>query len=131
MVQPTKRLPSLPAERALKVIGGRWKPILLYHLFEGPKRFSELQRLMPELSQKVMVEQLREMEEHGVVARSVAEGASQRVDYQATPLGLTLKPVLLALCDWGRRHAEELDEIDQLADCARVSLAEAREPPPG
>jgi len=61
----------LPAERALKVISGRWKAIILYHLFEGPRRLSELQRLLPDVSQKVLIQQLREMEEHGIVHREV------------------------------------------------------------
>jgi DNA-binding HxlR family transcriptional regulator len=59
MPDPIKRLPMLPAERALKVISGRWKAIILYHLFNGPQRLSELQRLMPEVSQKVLIQQLR------------------------------------------------------------------------
>jgi DNA-binding HxlR family transcriptional regulator len=117
MADQLKRLPSLPAERALKVISGRWKAIIIYHLFEGPQRLSELQRRMPDVSQKVLIQQLREMEEHGMVHREVFRQVPPRVDYSATPLGLSFEPVLLALCDWGRRHAVELDEADRLADC--------------
>src|SRR5262249_32839954 len=62
MTRAMKRLPLLPAERALKVIAGRWKAIILYHLFDGPKRLSELKRLAPNVSQKVLIQQLREME---------------------------------------------------------------------
>ncbi|MFA5966758.1 MAG: helix-turn-helix domain-containing protein [Sphingomonas sp.] len=118
MADPIKRLPVLPAERALKVIAGRWKPIILYHLFDGPRRLSDLKRQMPEISQKVLIQQLREMEEHGIVHREVYRQVPPRVDYSATPLGLSLEPVLLALCDWGRHHAAELDDLDRLADCA-------------
>jgi len=117
MADQTKRLPSLPAERALKVISGRWKAIILYHLFDGQQRLSELQRRMPEVSQKVLIQQLRELEEHGIVHREVYRQVPPRVDYSATPLGLSFEPVLLALCEWGRRHAVELDEVDRLADC--------------
>ena len=117
MADPTKRLPMLPAERALKVISGRWKAVILYHLFDGPQRLSELKRLMPDISQKVLIQQLREMEEHGMVHREVFRQAPPRVDYSATPLGFSLEPVLLALCEWGRRHAVELDDLDRLADC--------------
>lgn len=117
MVDPIKHLPSLPAERALRVIAGRWKAIILYHLFGGPMRLSELQKTMPDISQKVLIQQLREMEEHGIVHREVFRQVPPRVDYTATPLGLSLEPVLLALCDWGRRHAVELDQLDRLADC--------------
>lgn len=117
MVDPVKRLPVLPAERALKVISGRWKAIILYHLFDGQKRLSELGRLVPEVSQKVMIQQLRELEEHGLIQREVFRQVPPRVDYSVTELGLSLEPVLLALCDWGRRHAEQLNELDRLTDC--------------
>ena len=117
MSNPIKRLPMLPAERALKVISGRWKAIILYHLFDRPQRLSELQRLLPDVSQKVLIQQLREMEEHGIVHREVFRQVPPRVEYSATPLGFSFEPVLLALCEWGRRHAVELDEADRLADC--------------
>jgi DNA-binding HxlR family transcriptional regulator len=112
-----KRLPELPAERALKVISGRWKAVILYHLFEGPKRLSELQRLVPNASQKVLIQQLREMEQHGLLDREVFRQVPPRVDYAATPLGLSLEPVIMSLCDWGRRHATKLNELDRLAEC--------------
>ena len=117
MPKPIKLLPILPAERALKVISGRWKAIVLYHLFDGPKRLSELNRLMPGASQKVLIQQLREMVEHGLVHREIFRQVPPRVDYTATKLGLSLEPVLLSLCEWGRRHAVALDEIDRLVDC--------------
>jgi DNA-binding HxlR family transcriptional regulator len=117
MTDPMKRLPDLPAERALKVIGGRWKVVILYHLFGGAKRLSELKRLAPNVSQKVLVQQLRELEEHGLVHRKIFQQVPPRVDYSATDLGLSLEPVIMALCDWGRRHATELDDLDRLAQC--------------
>jgi DNA-binding HxlR family transcriptional regulator len=123
MNKPIKLLPILPAERALKVISGRWKAIVLYHLLGGSKRLSELKRLMPAASQKMLIQQLREMEEHGLVHREVFRQVPPRVDYSATRLGRSLEPVLLSLCVWGRRHAVALDEIDRLAECAE-------EPPP-
>jgi DNA-binding HxlR family transcriptional regulator len=117
MADVTKRLPVLPAERALKVISGRWKAIILYHLFDGPKRLSEVKRLVPDVSQKVLIQQLRELEEHGLVHREVFRQVPPRVDYSATALGLSLEPVLRALCEWGQRHAAELNELDRLAAC--------------
>lgn len=118
MAEPVKRLPSLPVERALKVIAGRWKPILLYHLYDQPLRLSQLHKLVPGISQKILIQQLRELEEHGMVHREVFRQVPPRVEYSATALGLSFEPVLLALCEWGRRHAVELAELDQLADCA-------------
>lgn len=107
-----KELPLVPAERALKVIGGRWKVFVLFHLFEGSKRLSELRRCIPGVSQKVLVQQLREMEEHGVVHREVFAEVPPRVVYSATKLGLSLRPIVGALCAWGRRHADELRNLD-------------------
>src|SRR5215472_15974806 len=112
MISRTKRLPLLPAERALKVISGRWKAVILYHLFAGPKRLSELSRLAPGVSQKV-----RKMEEHGLVRRRVFQQVPLRVDYSATGLGLSLEPVIQSLCDWGRQHAAALNEIDRISEC--------------
>ena len=117
MADIIKKLPALPAERALKVISGRWKAVILYHLFGGPRRLSELKRLMPAVSQKVLIQQLREMEEHGLVHREIFRQVPPRVEYSATALGLSLEPVLLALCEWGQRHAAELNEMDRVADC--------------
>ncbi len=88
MADPMKRLPMLPVERALKVISGRWKAVILYQLFDGPKRLSELQKRIPPITQKVLIQQLREMEEHGLVSREVFAQVPARVDYAATPLGL-------------------------------------------
>jgi DNA-binding HxlR family transcriptional regulator len=103
-----KQLPMVPAERALKVIGGRWKVFVLYYLFDGTKRLSELRRLIPAVSQKVLVQSLREMEEHGIVRREVFAQVPPRVDYSATKLGKSLEPIVASLCEWGRRHAAEL-----------------------
>jgi DNA-binding HxlR family transcriptional regulator len=125
MTEPIKRLPARPAERALAVISGRWKAIILYHLFDRPKRLSEVHRLIPQVSQKVLIQQLREMEEHGLVHREIFRQVPPRVDYSATKLGLSLEPILRALCDWGQRHAEELNELDQLSDCALITSGSA------
>jgi DNA-binding HxlR family transcriptional regulator len=112
MANVIKALPGLPVERAIKVISGRWKAVVLWHLFEGPKRLSELKRLVPSISQKVLIQQLREMEEHGIVQREIFRQVPPRVDYSATPLGLSLEPVIMALCSWGRQHASELNELE-------------------
>jgi len=117
MKHPIKHLPMLPAERALKVISGRWKAVVLYQLFDGPKRLSELSRLVPHVSQKMLIQQVREMEEHGLLTREVFAQVPPRVDYSATKLGLSLRPIITSLCDWGRKHAVQLDEVDRLATC--------------
>ena len=108
MTKPMKHLPLIPAERTLKVISGRWKVSILYHLFSGSKRLSELKRLVPSISQKVLIEQLREMEEHGIVHREVFRQVPARVDYAGTELGLSLEPVISSLCEWGKHHANKV-----------------------
>ncbi|WP_084545081.1 winged helix-turn-helix transcriptional regulator [Derxia gummosa] len=122
MSRPVKHLPPLPAERALKVIAGRGKAVILHRLFDGPMRLSALERALPDLSQKVLIAQLRELEAHGVVSRRVHPELPPRVEYAATPLGLSLAPLLAALCDWGRRHAHALGEAGRLA-CASDARA--------
>ena len=114
MAYQFKNLPSQPVERALKVIGGRWKALILFHLFQGPRRLSELKRVVPKASQKVLIQQLREMEEHGIVHREIFRQVPPRVEYSATKLGVSLQPLIGELCAWGHRHAAELNEIDQL-----------------
>lgn len=106
-----KELPAVPAERTLKVIGGRWKVFVLWFLFERPLRLSELRRAIPGISQKVLVQQLREMEEHGIVHREVFAEVPPRVVYSLTKLGRSLEPLTRALCDWGRRHRAALEGI--------------------
>jgi len=120
MPRVIKNLPALPAERALKIIAGRWKVNVVYFLLEKSRRLSELERLVPEASKKVLVQQLRELEAHGIVSRKVFAQVPPRVDYSLTPLGRTLKPIVGALCKWGTRHADVLDAVDALPASASL-----------
>ncbi len=96
-----KRAVTCPAEVTLAVIGGRWKVLILYHLFGGVKRFSELQRALPGVTQKMLTQQLREMERDGIVSRTVYPQVPPRVEYALTERGRTLQPVVRAMCRWG------------------------------
>lgn len=125
MTDPLKHLPALPLERALKVISGRWKAVVLYHLLAGTRRLSEIGRMLPEVSQKVLIRQLREMEEHGLIERTVYAEVPPRVEYALTPLGRSLEPILAALCAWGQHHAQELNELERLAECRLQHLRPA------
>jgi DNA-binding HxlR family transcriptional regulator len=100
-----KRNPHCPAEFTLAVIGGRWKVLLLYHLFQGVMRFSELQRAVKGITQKMLTQQLRELEKDGVVQRTVYPQVPPKVEYRLTPLGETLKPVINAMCRWGLQQS--------------------------
>jgi DNA-binding HxlR family transcriptional regulator len=116
----SKRLPGLPVERALGVLSGRWKAVILHTLLDGPQRTCELEKRITGLSQKVLIEQLRALEEHGLVSRQPSTVDPQGVEYLLTPLGASLKPLLNGLIDWGTHHAEELDEIGRLLPCDAV-----------
>jgi DNA-binding HxlR family transcriptional regulator len=91
-----------PAESALAVIGGRWKILILYRLFERPYRFSELKRALGGCTQKMLIQQLREMEADGLVRRKVFPQVPPKVEYSLAPRGRTLKPIVDAMCAWGQ-----------------------------
>jgi DNA-binding HxlR family transcriptional regulator len=117
MMKVTKRLPGLPIERTLGVIAGRWKAVLIYILLSGPRRVCELENQIAGISQKVLIQQLRALEEHGLVHRETFAEEPQRVEYTLTPLGMSLKPLISQLYEWGLHHAEELDQTSKLLPC--------------
>ncbi len=96
-----------PVQVTLDVIGGRWKPLALYHLRGRTRRFNELRRLMPRVTQRMLTATLRELERDGVVRREVFPQVPPRVEYTMTPLGESLGPILDAMADWGALAARE------------------------
>jgi DNA-binding HxlR family transcriptional regulator len=113
--QPAKRIPqpgeSCPTEATIAAIGGRWKMIILWHLYGGKLRFSELRRKMPRISQKMLTEQLRGLEGHGLVTRTVYAEVPPRVEYAVTPLGASLRPVITAIGNWGCTHGDKITKV--------------------
>lgn len=93
-------------EVTLSVIGGLWKPLILFHLLDGKKRFMELTRLIPNATQRMLTRQLRELEGDGVVARRVFPQVPPRVEYELTSFGESLAPILVSLRDWGQRFQD-------------------------
>lgn len=93
-----------PAELTLAFIGGRWKIPIIFHLLTGQKRFSELLRLIQGVTQKMLTQQLREMERNGLVQRKVFPQVPPKVEYSLTALGQSLLPVVDAMCRWGEQH---------------------------
>ena len=89
---------------ALDVIGGKWKPIIARYLLLETRRFGELRKQMPEVTQKMLTQQLRELERDGIVHRKVHQQVPPKVEYSLTTYGKTLRPVLAALCKWGEKH---------------------------
>jgi DNA-binding HxlR family transcriptional regulator len=92
-----------PVRTAVAVLGGKWKPLVVFYLRTGTKRFSELRRLIPEVTQQVLAQQLRQLEEDGIVARTVYPVVPPRVEYDLTALGRELEPILDLLERWGER----------------------------
>ncbi|QEH94929.1 winged helix-turn-helix transcriptional regulator [Gluconobacter thailandicus] len=90
-------------EATLSVIGGIWKPVLLFHLLEGKLRFNALCRLVPSATARMITLQLRELEADGVVNRIVYPEVPPKVEYELTELGRSLEPVLVSMRDWGTR----------------------------
>jgi DNA-binding HxlR family transcriptional regulator len=95
-------------EAALMVIGGRWKGTVLYWLLGGTMRFGELRRKVPSCSARILTLQLRELEADGLVKRTVYAEVPPRVEYELTPFGRSLEPVLLGLKEWGKRYQRRL-----------------------
>ena len=93
-----------PAEFTLAMISGRWKIPIVFHLLSGRKRFSDLARALTGVSQKMLTQQLREMERNGLVMRQVYAQVPPKVEYSLTVLGASLRPVVEAMCHWGETH---------------------------
>ena len=110
-----------PVAATLEIIGGKWTPLILFHLKDQPRRFNELRRLMPTITQRMLTLQLRELEEAGIVQRTVYAEVPPRVDYELTELGRSLQPVLIAMRNWGNEYSQRFDAAEPLHDDAEVN----------
>jgi DNA-binding HxlR family transcriptional regulator len=99
---------NCPVEATLDVLGGKWKALILFWLRDEARRFGELRRLIPGVSEKVLTQQLRELEDHGVVHREVYPEVPPRVEYSLTEYGRTLRPITDLMCAWGKEHIRRL-----------------------
>ena len=99
-------------EAALAVVGGKWKAIILWHLAPGPRRFGELRRQVAGISEKMLIQQLREMEADGIVARRDFGEIPPRVEYALTEFGVSLAEALRPLCEWGREHMARIERTN-------------------
>lgn len=97
-------------QTTLKVLGGKWKILILWNLKDQARRFNELKRLMPEISERVLIQQLRELERDKVVDRNDYLEIPPKVEYSFTSYGRSLEPVLKCLCDWGEAHLQRLQD---------------------
>ena len=98
-----------PVEATLSVIGGKWKVVILFHLsHSGTHRFAELRRKIPGVSERMLTQQLRELESTGIVFRKVYPEVPPKVEYSLTDYGRTLQPITKLMCDWGKIHIRKV-----------------------
>ena len=95
---------NCPVKATMEIIGGKWKPIILYYLKDGLKRFGELQRLIPHITKKMLTQQLRELERDEIIERKVYHQVPPKVEYSLSEYGKSLKPVLELMATWGNKH---------------------------
>lgn len=106
-------LQGCSVEIALRIMGGKWKGLILFALLDGAKRFGELRRIIPGVTQRMLTLQLKELEECGIVRRDVYPGKILRVEYALTELGETVKPVILAISSWGSTYKQAVSALKE------------------
>lgn len=108
-----------PIRTAFRLLGGRWKPLIIWQLVEeGTLRNNELHKRIPEASQKMLVQQLRELEEDGIIERKVYSQVPPKVEYSITEYGKQTFPLLVQMYKWGREHQKsEHFPVELRADC--------------
>ena len=99
-----------PTETALEVIGGKWKGMVLFYLIDSTRRFNELRRLIPNVTQRMLTKQLRDLEAHGIVHRKVYPEVPPRVEYTLTDIGKKLVPTIKSLEKWGQHYLKQQDK---------------------
>ena len=107
-----KELPACPVETTLSLISSRWTVLIIRELLTGTKRFNELKRSINNISQKVLTSNLRNLEENGLIERTVYAEVPPRVEYSLTETGLSLKPILDAMWDWGINYKKSYEEYN-------------------
>jgi DNA-binding HxlR family transcriptional regulator len=113
-------------EATVSLIDGKWKCVVLFHLLNDTRRFSEIRRLIPDVTQRMLTSQLRELEADGFIERKVYAQVPPKVEYSLTPLGKSLEPVLCALRQWGDRNTAVL--LKRAASGAQASKSAAKQP---
>lgn len=101
---------NCPVEATIELIGGKYKSVILWHLTDGVKRFGELKRLLPRATEKMLAQQLRDLESDGLIIRTVYPVVPPKVEYSLSDLGRTIIPVLDAMCSWGEGYLASLKE---------------------
>lgn len=102
--------PACASRRLFEAISGKWSPLVVMALKDGKKRHGELRREIGSISQKMLIQTLRQLERNGLVERKVYPVVPPKVEYSLTPLGMSLQPLLEEICQWSERHLEEVEE---------------------
>lgn len=102
--------PNCPVGVILNIVGGKWKILIIYSLLGGKKRFNELRRIIPRVTQRMLTHQLRELEADSIITRTIYAEIPPKVEYQLTEIGYALKPILQQLEDWGRCYLKKRAE---------------------
>ncbi|MBQ0780496.1 MAG: helix-turn-helix transcriptional regulator [Thalassolituus oleivorans] len=106
MTQSSKDYTTCPVEATLKLIQGKWKIVIMFRLRDEPLRFNELTRMLPDVTQKMLTNQLRELESDGLVHRDIFPEVPPKVIYSLTDLAHSLMPVMFSIKDWGRNYLD-------------------------
>ncbi|GAB6154671.1 helix-turn-helix domain-containing protein [Desulfosporosinus burensis] len=101
-------------ELTLALIGGKWKALILWHLADKTLRYSELRKTLPNVTPKMLTQQLRELEDSGLVKRFIYTQIPPKVEYSLTQAGKSLLPILDTMCKWGQNYADEAEQIEQV-----------------
>ncbi len=110
----SKDLPKCPIETTLKMLGCKWKVLIIRELLTGTKRFGELKKAITGITQKVLTSKLREMEELGLVERKIYPQIPPKVEYTLTDIGYSLRPVLESLKDWGKDYKRYTKLVEKM-----------------
>jgi DNA-binding HxlR family transcriptional regulator len=118
---------NCPVEATIDVIGGKWKPLILWWLHQRTYRFTELRRLIPGITEKVLTQHLRELEADGIVARHVFATIPPKVEYSLTEYGNSLKQALNAICEWGQLHMQRIGAVEKSPGLSLKTHASTRQ----
>ncbi|KOF56529.1 MULTISPECIES: winged helix-turn-helix transcriptional regulator [Clostridium] len=104
MAKSKNLIDSCPMDITINILSGKWKLSILWHLSQNIVRFNELQRLLPNITQKTLTMQLRELEKSGIIYRKIYAEVPPRVEYGLTQVGESLNPILSSMCEWGKDY---------------------------
>lgn len=112
---------SCGLDAVLAIIGGKWKPLILYHLAHNTRRYGDLKRAVGRVSDKMLVQQLKEMMSDGLVTRLDFKEIPPKVEYSLTSFGQTLAASLAPLCVWGTEHMDDVEKLVTGRDAVRTA----------